>query len=294
MPTKNRRSLEESSPNYEADWSDKVEPYAASLGLAGDAVGIGAGLTGVGVPVGAAIAGFANVPNLIIDGYQTVRDAYRSYKDNGASLNSALWNGGELILDAAGLKILSSINKAKRAGVAAEQVYSNIERKAAKPYGRVGTGVGHRIANATRKRKSLYNASRAEALKESTEYLGKRGVRAAQGTYFERKLADEMAKRGYGVAVNDAIKSAERVARQNLTTISGVSGGTNTYHITKMKDGGSIHIAPSKRGTFTAAATKHGMGVQEFASRVLRNKDNYSPAMVKKANFARNASKWNH
>lgn len=58
------------------------------------------------------------------------------------------------------------------------------------------------------------------------------------------------------------------------------------------RDGGSIHIAPSKRGTFTAAATKHGMGVQEFASRVLRNKDSYSPAMVKKANFARNASKW--
>lgn len=62
----------------------------------------------------------------------------------------------------------------------------------------------------------------------------------------------------------------------------------------QQRNGGSIHIAPSKRGTFTAAATKHGMGVQEFASRVLRNKDNYSPAMVKKANFARNASKWNH
>ena len=54
-----------------------------------------------------------------------------------------------------------------------------------------------------------------------------------------------------------------------------------------------IYIAPSKRGTFTAAATKHGMGVQEFAAKVLRNKDSYSPAMVKKANFARNASKWN-
>ena len=61
----------------------------------------------------------------------------------------------------------------------------------------------------------------------------------------------------------------------------------------KQKDGGSIHIAPSKRGTFTAAATKHNMGVQEFASKVLRNKDSYSPAMVKKANFAKNASKWN-
>ena len=59
------------------------------------------------------------------------------------------------------------------------------------------------------------------------------------------------------------------------------------------KEGG-IYIAPSKRGTFTAAATKHGMGVQEFASRVLRNKEDYSPAMVKKANFARNASKWNN
>ena len=60
----------------------------------------------------------------------------------------------------------------------------------------------------------------------------------------------------------------------------------------KRKNGGSINIAPSKRGTFTAAATKHGMGVQEFASKVLRNKDSYSSAMVKKANFARNASKW--
>lgn len=62
----------------------------------------------------------------------------------------------------------------------------------------------------------------------------------------------------------------------------------------EFKAGGSIHIAPSKRGTFTAAATKHGMGVQSFASKVLSNKEDYSPAMVKKANFARNASKWKH
>ena len=70
--------------------------------------------------------------------------------------------------------------------------------------------------------------------------------------------------------------------------------GYGAYNRVKKRNGGSIHIAPSKRGTFTAAATKHGMGVQEFASKVLRNKDSYSPAMVKKANFARNASKWNH
>lgn len=57
-------------------------------------------------------------------------------------------------------------------------------------------------------------------------------------------------------------------------------------------DGGNIHISPSKRGTFTAAAKKHGKSVQAFASQVLANKENYSPAMVKKANFARNAAKW--
>ena len=56
----------------------------------------------------------------------------------------------------------------------------------------------------------------------------------------------------------------------------------------KKAEGGSIHIAPSKKGTFTAAASKHGMGVQEFASKVLAHPENYSLTMRKKANFARN------
>lgn len=55
---------------------------------------------------------------------------------------------------------------------------------------------------------------------------------------------------------------------------------------------GGIYIKPSKRGTFTTAAKKRGMDVQEFASKVLANKEDYSSAMVKKANFARNASRW--
>lgn len=61
---------------------------------------------------------------------------------------------------------------------------------------------------------------------------------------------------------------------------------------TLLADGGGIHIKPSKKGTFTAQATKMGMGVQEAASHILANKERYSPAMVKKANFAKNASKW--
>lgn len=57
-------------------------------------------------------------------------------------------------------------------------------------------------------------------------------------------------------------------------------------------NGGGIHIASNKKGTFTAAATKHGMGVQEFANYVLSHKNKFSAGMVKKANFARNASHW--
>ena len=57
--------------------------------------------------------------------------------------------------------------------------------------------------------------------------------------------------------------------------------------------GKDIHIKPSKRGTFTKAAKQHGMSVQSFANRVLRNPSKYSAAMRKKANFAHNASKWN-
>lgn len=57
--------------------------------------------------------------------------------------------------------------------------------------------------------------------------------------------------------------------------------------------GKDVRIKPSKRGTFTKASKQHGMSVQVFANRVLRNPSKYSAAMRKKANFARNASKWN-
>lgn len=55
-----------------------------------------------------------------------------------------------------------------------------------------------------------------------------------------------------------------------------------------------IYIKPSKRGTFTAAATKAGSGVQAYAAHVLANPTKFSPALRKKANFARNAKKFKH
>jgi hypothetical protein len=56
------------------------------------------------------------------------------------------------------------------------------------------------------------------------------------------------------------------------------------------KDGG-IYIDPAKKGTFKAQATRMGMSTQEAAAHILANKEDYSPAMVKKANFARNFAK---
>ncbi len=58
----------------------------------------------------------------------------------------------------------------------------------------------------------------------------------------------------------------------------------------EMKYGG-IKIDPRKKGTFKAQATKMGMSVQEAAEHILNNKEEYSPEMVKKANFARNFAK---
>jgi len=54
---------------------------------------------------------------------------------------------------------------------------------------------------------------------------------------------------------------------------------------------GGIHIDPSKRGTFKAQATRMGMSVQEAARHILANKEKYTSAMIKKANFARNFAK---
>jgi hypothetical protein len=91
-------------------------------------------------------------------------------------------------------------------------------------------------------------------------------------------------------AVFDELKGMQErnQVREKLQRYNNAVQDAVEYYAT----GGNIHISPSKKGTFTAAASRHGMGVQEFASKVLANKDNYSPAMVKKANFARNASHW--
>lgn len=105
--------------------------------------------------------------------------------------------------------------------------------------------------------------------------------------------------REVAVAVNDmqkqqAMQDAMMIAEADNYAAYGGMINKDLSMPNSYAKGGGIHIKESKKGTFTAAAKRHGKGVQEFARQVLANKGNYSSAMVKKANFARNAAKWKH
>lgn len=94
---------------------------------------------------------------------------------------------------------------------------------------------------------------------------------------------------------SNAVKRAAKIINglsdeEKLGILAMMQGGEQPM----MANGGKIHIKESKKGTFTAAAKKHGKSVQEFASQVLAHPENYSEAMRRKAQFARNAKKWSH
>ena len=72
-----------------------------------------------------------------------------------------------------------------------------------------------------------------------------------------------------------------------------MKGGMPCYMCGGQKyEKGGIYINPANKGKFTKQAQAAGMGVQEFARKVLGNKEDYSPTTVKRANFARNAAGW--
>lgn len=99
--------------------------------------------------------------------------------------------------------------------------------------------------------------------------------------YNKLKNEQEIARKHVFASYDNAIENTEKGSTLNMLANYSAQGGP-------------IHIAPSKRGTFTAAASRHNMGVQEFARKVLANKEDYSTSMVRKANFARNAAGWKH
>ena len=138
-----------------------LEPYATGLSLGGAYATF--------IPVyGPAIAAAAQVPSLLIDGYQAGRSLYKG------NMNDAAWNAAEMGLDLASvgsLKLLAKSIKTKPDIRSSTKVRSTYPRP--------------------RARKLMESQAKNELLQlrnEGTEYLAKRGVRPSQGKYFEDRL----------------------------------------------------------------------------------------------------------
>jgi hypothetical protein len=101
----------------------------------------------------------------------------------------------------------------------------------------------------------------------------------------ERKIKAKM--EDGGTIDNPGFNALPKEVQENI--IANMAMGGYIYG-----EGGSIHIKPENKGKFTSWAKSHGMGVQEAASHVMANKEDYSSTIVKRANFAKNASKWKH
>jgi hypothetical protein len=84
----------------------------------------------------------------------------------------------------------------------------------------------------------------------------------------------------------DLLKVGIQIPQSTLYPLPFAKGGL-------MQGRSGIYIKPENRGKFTAWAKSKGMDVQEAASQVMANKEKYSPTIVKRANFAKNAAGWN-
>lgn len=135
-------------------------------------------------------------------------------------------------------------------------------------------------------------------LKEAKEFISQfpDEMKMGEEVEYEHTGNQKLAQRIAADHVKDYLKMTGTPGYYSAMKEAGISDELN-----KMEKGGyfeykngGIYIKPSKRGSFTAWAKKHGMGVQEAASKVMAHKENYSSSVVKKANFAKNASKWKH
>ena len=94
-------------------------------------------------------------------------------------------------------------------------------------------------------------------------------------------------------AASEESQIGERMERigDALQTPSGQQQALQAVLPLFKNEGGGIHIKKGNEGKFTAKAKAAGMGVQEYARKVLAS-DSASPATKKQANFARNAASW--
>lgn len=88
------------------DAADKLEPLFSGIGLAGDAIGLIPGLQPVGLVL--------NIPNLLIDGYQFIRDSDNLIQGKGNWKDVGV-DAFELVGGSLGAKGINYANKARLA-----------------------------------------------------------------------------------------------------------------------------------------------------------------------------------
>jgi hypothetical protein len=211
-------------------------------------------------------------------------DDYANYAEKAFALGSLASMGATIAAPnpvTAGLAIGSNL------GGAVVDGYQGIRSAIKGDYGNAIKNGGELILSIIGA-KALSNASKLSKLDDALRASG------ATRQYVTKTIGRRAATRHAYVTTKEDDAATTASALGYSASIGGNASSMGELPTRNKHKNGGIHIAPSKRGTFTAAATKHGMGVQEFASKVLANKENYSPAMVKKANFARNTTKWNH
>lgn len=125
-------------------------------------------------------------------------------------------------------------------------------------------------------------------------------AKSIENKYYKNRKPgeDSMTDESFNREMSALMEQQEAVKAQQPSTHTMPDGTVHPgatheeYMAGSFAKGGSINIDPSKRGTFKAQASRMGIGVQEAATKILNAPEGrYSPAMRKKANFAKNFAK---
>lgn len=228
----------------------------SSLGSIGTAVGqIGGGLIGGGLQSGAGNT-ISNIGSSLGGLVSTVNPLVGGIISAGTGLIGGLTNR----------MFGSKLNKEN-----INQVKGNISSTANTSFGGNADDLMSQLSNAS----MLGDINRRD--------IGKDGWfshKAKRLTNQLREQAEAANTRLYGNFNQAADITNENQFLQGMYNVGALGGPL-------FKEGG-IMIKKENRGKFTESANRANMGVQEYARHILANKEDYSPILIKRANFARN------
>lgn len=198
------------------------------------------------------------------------------------TLSRVLWGQFKAVNDG-GEAFMSSGNPYVAAGVAAASGIGNIwgtisaKRKARKEARRANT-----LGRALNDIQQQNFMSRSSLLDTQQDRMNAMGYAAYGGPLYTPDSAI-----GYQLA-NDQL-----MAQMQADQMKQKMGALPNYADQNMAaEGGEIHIKEKNRGKFTASAKAHGMGVQEYAHKVV-NDPNATTLQKRRAQFAINSEGWN-